>query len=449
MEDQIKEEIANGRYLIQDDPPLLISALGAIPKPGTDKVRLIHDCSRPLGRALNDLADLEEFSYQTLQDAAALIEPGDFIAKVDLANAFRSVRIHPEDYKLTGLQWTFSGEEVPTFMCETRLPYGGRKSPGIFNSLTQAVCHIVAQQGHTRPVAYLDDFLLVGHTFHDCLQGMNCLLQTLRVLGFSINYNKVIGPTHRLTFLGVQIDTRDYTLSLSEEKLAQLRDEAILTSSLKNISKRQLQSIVGKLNWASQVIRGGRAHLRRIIDRINSLQAPHHRTRVTEGIREDLIWWIHNVRFFNGYTPISDPRVTTHVCIDACGEGAGGFMSGDWYHLQWQDWPGTQALHINYKEVLALAPAVDIWGPVWRGRRVYVYSDNQAAVGIMNRGTAKNPFVMSVLRDIFWKSVYYDFRIQAIYYPGRQNIVADAASRLMEKGGWDRLQDTLRTSFIW
>ena len=448
VERQIREEIDNGRYVVLPEPPLLTSALGAIPKPGTDKIRLIHDCSRPLGSALNDLADLDKYSYQTIREAAALIRPQDYLAKVDLASAYRSVKIHPDDYPLTGLHWTFQGDDGPTYISDTRLPFGAKKSSGIFSALTQVVRHIVEKQGLVRLVAYLDDFLIVGRSYTECREGMNSLIKTLRTLGFSINYNKVEGPTQVLTFLGVEINTQEYTLSLPEAKLNQLLAEVATTLSHKNATKRELQSLVGRLGWAAQVLYGGRAHLRRIIDRINSLQAPHHRSRLTEGVRADLIWWINNVRAFNGHTPISDSRSNTHVCIDACGAGAGGYAAGHWFHVRWADWPGSGSLHINYKEVLALAPAVDLWGEAWRGRRIYVYSDNQAAVGILNRGTAKDPFVMAVLRNIFWKSVFYNFRIYALYYPGYRNVVADAASRLGEAGGWGRLQEALRKTII-
>ena len=55
VEAQIREEIDNGRYIITKEKPKIISALGAIVK-DSGKVRLIHDCSRPQGNALNDLA---------------------------------------------------------------------------------------------------------------------------------------------------------------------------------------------------------------------------------------------------------------------------------------------------------------------------------------------------------------------------------------------------------
>ena len=47
-EKQILVEIDKGRYVITNKPPRVVSAIGAIPKIN-DKVRLIHDLSRPQG----------------------------------------------------------------------------------------------------------------------------------------------------------------------------------------------------------------------------------------------------------------------------------------------------------------------------------------------------------------------------------------------------------------
>lgn len=59
VEKQILEEIANGRYIVCREPRKIVSALGAIPKPEPGKIRLIHNCSRPLGSAVNDYASYE------------------------------------------------------------------------------------------------------------------------------------------------------------------------------------------------------------------------------------------------------------------------------------------------------------------------------------------------------------------------------------------------------
>ncbi len=56
---QIREEIAHGNYQVTVTKPHLVSALGAVPK-RDGNIRLIHDCSMPPGRAVNDYASPEE-----------------------------------------------------------------------------------------------------------------------------------------------------------------------------------------------------------------------------------------------------------------------------------------------------------------------------------------------------------------------------------------------------
>ena len=58
VEQTILEEIAEGNYIITDSKPIIINALGTIPKPDSSEVRLIHDCSRPIGRGLHSAAIL-------------------------------------------------------------------------------------------------------------------------------------------------------------------------------------------------------------------------------------------------------------------------------------------------------------------------------------------------------------------------------------------------------
>ncbi len=103
VEKQIANEILHGNYRIPVQPPMIISALGAVPKPGLNRIRLIHDCSRPEGLAVNDYAGDYKFRYQSLDDAVAQVRPGCFMAKVDLRSAYRSIPVHPDCYRFFGL----------------------------------------------------------------------------------------------------------------------------------------------------------------------------------------------------------------------------------------------------------------------------------------------------------------------------------------------------------
>ena len=50
--EQIRKEITGSHTIIFTTKPAVVSALGAIPKGETDKVRLIHDYSRPMVKRL-------------------------------------------------------------------------------------------------------------------------------------------------------------------------------------------------------------------------------------------------------------------------------------------------------------------------------------------------------------------------------------------------------------
>ena len=47
VEEKIRDVIRQGNYVISATKPTVVSALGAVPKPNSTEVRLIHDCFRP------------------------------------------------------------------------------------------------------------------------------------------------------------------------------------------------------------------------------------------------------------------------------------------------------------------------------------------------------------------------------------------------------------------
>ena len=290
VEEAILSELCEGRYIATQERPKIISALGAIPKSNSDKIRLIHDASRPANYGLNSLAQPESFKYQTMDEAVANLAPSHYIAKVDLASAYRCVKIHPDCFDATGLKWKFNGNTM--YMYDSRLPFGCSKNPYISNTLIQSVCRMMKRQG-IMVICYMDDFLVIGKTMGECKEGMDRLLALRRKLGFQISWPKVQNPSQKLIFLGVEIDISGeaVTLRLPDEKLQQLKN---LISDFKckvRASKRQLQSLAGKLDWACQVIRGGRTFLRRIIDSSNKLGAPHYKYKLSHFFYQDIIWW--------------------------------------------------------------------------------------------------------------------------------------------------------------
>ena len=432
VEKAILNELELGHYVIVNEKPPVVSALGAVPKPDSEDVCLIHDCSMPKGEGFNSYSKVNSFKFQTLDDAIKLLKPGYFMSKIDLKSTYRSVPIHPSNYAGTGLKWRFKGGKVKfTYFVDTRLPFGGKRSPEILNRLTQAVRGIMAKKGFEAIVVYLDDVLVIGESMEACQAAFDSLLSLLQNLGFRINWQKVVYPTQRLVFLGVLLDTVQCSMSLPEIKLMALKSYLLEFSLRHRASKRQLQVLAGKLNWACRVVYGGWTFLRRILDLMNRLNSPNAKLRLNAEFYADLSWWISFLALFNGKCLFLDRIPTTDVQADACAFGAGAFFRGDWaYHSFVMDNPAVRDLHINYKEVLAVVLAAKQWRSKWCNQHVIIYSDSTTAVGIINKGTCRNPIIMHYLRELFWLSAIYNFGITASHIPGIENAIADAISRL-------------------
>ena len=433
VEKQIREEISKGNYVVTQAKPTIVSALGAIPKPQSDKIRLIHDCSRPQHSNVNSYATTQHFSYVTVEQAVSMIKPNAYLAKIDLKSAYRHVPIHPSNYSATGLAWQFHGENHITYLYDSKLPFGASKSPEIFHRLTQAVTRMMAKRGFHTILAYLDDFLIIGDSKYECELAYQELIQLLSELGLSINWEKAVSPTQRLTFLGIEIDTVLRQLCLPESKLCELRQLLSDTLIKRSVTKRDLQSLVGRLNFAARVVFGGRTFLRRTIDVMNTLSRPHHHIRVNKQLRDDLSWWASFLRVFNGKTFFIDsaPVSFEEFSTDACPIGGGGFFQGDWFYTNWAiDHPDLAGAHINLKETFTVLLALCRWKYQLRDKWIVVHSDNSTTISVLNKGTCRNPQVMQWLRSIFWLSATFNFRITARYIPSKANTMADAISRL-------------------
>lgn len=120
---------------------------------------------------------------------------------------------------------------------------------------------MMAHRGFRTILTYLDDFLIIGDTKHECELAYYELNKLFTELGFNINWEKAVASKQRLTFSGIEIYTVLRQLCLDDSKLCELRQSFSDTLLKRSITKRELQSLVGKLNFAARVVFGGRTFL--------------------------------------------------------------------------------------------------------------------------------------------------------------------------------------------
>ncbi len=439
VENELLSQLAIKNYVFSETKPAIISPLAAIKKDNTDEVRLIHDASRPIGNALNDHATPSSITYESIDDAVSLLNSGSYMAKIDLRAAYRSVAIHPSDYKYTGLCFNFTDKSMSRYFFDTRLPFGSCLGPMIFHRISQSVKRMMSRKGYNNIIVYLDDFLCVADSYEECVEVQHVLISLLIKLGFQISWKKVVGPCQRVEFLGIVIDSVQGTLSLSDEKVVKLKYKLNQFDNKVRATKRQLQSLAGSLNWACQAVQGGRFFLRRILDNIDHLKNASHKCKLTCGFKSDLKWWNSFLKVFNG-TVFFRQSKTAIVHTDACNEGAGMFLNGMCHYTHWSsDLPRVAKMHINFKEVIASVLAIERWAHILCDHDVTIVTDSMVTKGILNKGRTNNAYTMGWLRHLFWILVSHNIRLKVIHVPGVINQIPDAISRLHECGQGLRL----------
>ena len=252
VNDLIFNEIANGKYVRATTEPLCIHALGAVPKhDGT--FRPITDCKRPIGRSINNFMEstFHQFTYCTVDQVACSMQENCFMATVDIASAYRSVPIRPDQWKFQAVSWPIDGELCD--LLDTHLSFGLRCAPYIFTMISNFVMSTMSRLGYQHVVNYIDDFLVFGNSFGECQQAQTVLIHLLGQLGFHVSWKKCASPTQKVRYLGINFDSVRMELSLPDDKLSKLFHEMEFFKDRTRATRKQLQRLCGVLSHCSKL----------------------------------------------------------------------------------------------------------------------------------------------------------------------------------------------------
>lgn len=422
-------------------PPenLIVSPMGAFYKSRDGgKYRVIHDLSWPPGRAVNDFIDKEEVSctyikFEDVLERVKIFGKGALMAKLDLKDAFKNIKVCRSDWALLGTQWQVvdhTGTAETVYFMDTVLPFGCRSSPKLFNQYADAVEWIAKKRGANYMEHYLDDYVTVGPPKStECHKNIEILIRTCNDLNLEINYKKLEMPSTRITFLGVEIDTLNEKITIPSEKIDDILKELRTWQSKRSTTKREILSIAGRLGFLSRVVQHGRPFTRRLFDASAKLRHLHHRVKVDREIQEDLQWWLTFLETFSGIVYMDvHPRTKFEIWTDACD-----YAYAAWFPPAWiqEEFPTEfRDSHINLKEYVAVCAAFFTWASYFRRNHVLVYCDNWATVYILRKRTTRSKPIMQLVRTFTLFCANHDISYETVYIPTAENTIADALSRL-------------------
>ena len=430
--DEVREGRMLGPFRPGQIPNLHVNRMGVVPKghsPG--RFRLITDLSFPEGASLNDgiSSELCSLRYTSVEEVAAMAQrlgQGTLLAKLDIRSAYWLVPVNPADRQLLGVEWRGS------LFVDRSLPFGLRSAPKVFTAVADALQWVMLPSGVTIVEHYFDDFVTLGSPKQpECGQNLDKILVVCAELGVPLAMDKLEGPTDRLTFLGIELDTRAGVLRLPTDKLSRIKELLAEWSARKSCRRQQLESLIGSLQHACQVVRPGRAFLRRAIDLLRTPSATkgHHHLRLNREFRADLLWWKTFASHWNGVAMFPAPRQPAFTATsDASGGwGCGGWSNSSWFQLRWP--AAARSCHISFKELFAGLIAAAVWGRRWKGSRVQWLCDNQPAVCAVSKRSCRDQDMMHLIRCLFFLEAWFNFELVAGHLPGRENGLADDLSR--------------------
>ncbi len=317
---------------------------------------------------------------------------------------------------------------------DATLPFGLRSAPKIFTALADALEWILRNRGVQCLAHYLDDFIMVGPPRSEvCRRYLEVVSTTCSELELPLAADKQVGPTTCLEFLGIELDTDQLEMRLSEEKRARVKDLVAAWRGKKSCHKRELESLVGSLQHASKVVRPGRSFMRRMHELLKRSKRETDHIRLNKEFRADIEWWNTFLATWNGVSMLRPLRASSpdvDFWSDASGSwGCGAFWRSLWIQVQWiPGQPITQA-SIAAKEFLPIVLAGLVWGEMWTGCTVRCHCDNQAVVCCINQRYARDPLLAHMLRCLFFICAVHQFDLVAVHTPGQENGAADAISR--------------------
>ena len=393
-------------------------------------------------KALNKFIVEEHFKMEGFHMVKDLIKPGDWLAKIDLKDAYFLVPVHPSHQKFLQFQWQ---DMLYEFQC---LPFGLSCAPRTFTKLMKPVVALLRERG-IRLIVYLDDILILCSCRDTLINQLRFVRDLFQVLGLLINEKKSqLDPSQEIVLLGLAISTTTMQVSLPKEKVARIQQEAKQLQAMSEVLVQKLAMLVGRTTAAKQAIRVAplfHRHLQALINRVVPLassieevkQCYHHMVELSVEARQELVWWTQEMQDHNG-APLTmgTPDMVIESYASCLGWGA--TLKGQGLRTGGQWSTSEQEMHINCLELLAASLAIQTFAKEKRNIRILVRTDNVSTRAYINHFGGTHSWQMNHLATQIWKwCIERQIFLTAEHLPGVLNQEADEESRtIRDRRNW-------------
>ena len=411
-----------GPYGVKPFPEIHISPMMTAIKKPSDRRPVFDatfgDCSLNNGTPTDHyLGQPISLVYPRIEDFRELVlssGQGCFIWKKDLSSFFLQIPVDPVDYPKIIFIW----RACCYFFCG--LMFGLRHSGYQGQRVTDAVVWRhrrlgleTDQERMYNSLNYSDDIGGCESTEERAEESAKALSGLLVDLGLRESASKYHPPSTCMPFLGVQFDTVKLEMSVPPDKLEEVREEVRSWLKRTTLTKKGLQQLLGRLFWISRCVRFSRPFMGRLLQQLRDIhsQPDQKRSPLAEGSAQDIAWWDRYLKRFNGVEliyndqPLAlslDQLLETSALVN-CGDaqmwGGGAYYGGEYWSRSFPTWLKNPDIGIHIKEFYVVLVSCLLWGDRWKGRLVYIFSDNDAVVDSLVYEKPRDPEMLKLVRE--------------------------------------------------
>ena len=366
------------------------------------KVRLCMDLK---SGGLNDMYEDWLFRYVGIDNVAAKVQQGDWLAAIDISRFYLRL---PAGRKLRSRLWfqdpssyartSHDNERRSTRRLRFRqlqaVAFGLKPAPAWASVVSAELARILESFGVSIAGVYIDDLLIRART-KEALERMIEICEVVcKGLGVDLN-DKTVGPcspSDGIKYLGLIIRTDNCSFSACPKQCAYAADKIAAFLKTKSITLKQLESVAGTLTWISYAMVTGRPRRNELYRSISKLKKSGEKSVLLRGaLKRQLCWWLYKLRgpaetssFYWNRQPDTPAMVS-----DASGEDGWGVCTQG-YHIvghwpkHWKQSQGPGVPSMLYKELVPPVIATILLAPHMPGRVLCSALDNAGVAYVLN-----------------------------------------------------------------
>ena len=355
-------------------------------------------------RLLNNILVDDKYPLPLIKDIFKELKNSSYYTKIDLKDAFNSLRIVDEDQVKTAFSW--NNTQYVFVGC----PFGIKTIPNKFQRITNNITKGIKALG------YLDDIIIYSESFEEHKREVKNLIEKLTSCNLRINFEKSEFFKKETILLGFRISTKG--ISIDPKKIEQIQRWPLPTSG------KQLEQYLGLINYF-------RNHIPRsstLLSEFNELKKVD-KFELSNKLKNQFYKLIQLI--VEAPTLIyADDSKEFKLATDASNTGISAVLfQGERFKESFISF-NARVLNKhekNYsttkKELLAIIYGLKEFNDYIYGRKITIYTDHKALVYLK---TQKN--LNSMLNN--WLEILNSYNYDIIHLPGIHNILPDCLSRI-------------------